>query len=265
MSTAQPNETSQNSLPTWASIPIILLCLFGGVWIIHWYVMSDPLSHESKILGDAPVQAQWQTAWQGGQGGPGGRGRNNGGPGANQRRYIRSRNDGNWDIRTEQARVDVSLSNGKLNWHTITYMGNYSFVPDEVKNTIYSARAIVADNARVAALKLAPDQAKRLRGLSSTITMSISDADKAQLGTVVEAYINAKPPERPAQEPKILQLLDQIAQRSIPATKKLAEDRAAQINAMITPEMWKQDAAMGGAGSGGGKPPAVAAPPAPAK
>jgi hypothetical protein len=261
MLTAQPTESNQKSLPVWASIPIILLCLLGGGWIIHWYVMSDPLANEEKILGDAPVQAQW-NGWPGQ-----GRGRMNGSNGGarNQRRSIVDRGDGRWDLRTDEAHVDVSLTNGKLNWHIIAYMGNYPFVPEDVKNTLYSARAIVADNARVAALKLTPEQVKRLRGLSSTITMAISEADKTQLGADIESYIKATPAERNTLEPKLLQLMDQIAVRSRPGTKKLAEDRAAQINAIVTPEMWKQDAAMGGAGNTTAKPSPVAPGPAPAK
>jgi hypothetical protein len=174
-------------------------------------------------------------------------------------------------MRTEQARVMVSLANGKLNWRTITYTGNYPFVPADVKNTIYSARAIANpnDTARATALKLTPEQVKRLRGLSVVITMNVSDSDKTELSASIEAYINAAQPERNQLEPKLLQLIDQIAQKSIPATRNLAVQRAAQINSIITPEMWKQDAAMGGAGGPGNptnKPvPPSASPPAPAK
>lgn len=227
------NQQDSNTLPVWLSIPIILICLAGGGWIIHWYVMTDPLSHEVRILGDAPpAPAQWT--------GPGGG--NNFNP-----RFITERN-GRYDARTEEARMAVTLTNGKLKWNIITYLGSYPFVPEDAKNTIFSARWIVsAGNERVVtALKLTPDQVKRLKGLVPQINMEVSPSDRAELAALMEAYIQAPDSQRPAIEPKVLEALDAVAQKSQPATRQMAVERAAQINAIITPEQWQLSRSMGG-------------------
>jgi hypothetical protein len=245
MTTATANQDNESRpLPVWMSIPIILLCLAGGGYIIHWYVMSDPLSHEVKLLGDPPAGRQW--------GGNGGVGRNAGGPNFNQpqqqqqRRFVRDRGNNRWEVRTEQARMEVSVANAKSNVAVITYIGNYAFVPEETRTTIIAARMIISDADRVTALKLPADSVKKLKGLTTTITMNAADADKKELVALMQAYVQSPEAQRTAQETKIYQTLDQIAQRSQGPTRQLATERAAQINSLITPDQWKLNATMGG-------------------
>ena len=40
-------------IPVWASLLVIVLCLGGGGWIMHWYVTTDALTHDSKLLDPA--------------------------------------------------------------------------------------------------------------------------------------------------------------------------------------------------------------------
>ena len=239
----EATEKSPNPLPAWLSIPIILICLTGGGWIIHWYVMTDPVSHESTILGDPPTQAQFVPA----QGG----GARNRAP--VQRRTILDRTQGRYELRTEQARADVSVLKGKTTIHTITYTGNYSFVPDETKKTLFSARTLISDATRTTALKLTPQQINKLRGLSWNVTMVVKPEDRDLIGSQIAEYAAADEKSRPAIEAKVLKTMDDVADRSTDATKKQAMDHADQINQIITPDMWKQNAAMGGAGAATGK------------
>src|SRR5437879_4122111 len=46
-----------NPIPIWASLLVILLCLGGGGWIMHWYVTTDPLTHETKLLDPGVIPA----------------------------------------------------------------------------------------------------------------------------------------------------------------------------------------------------------------
>jgi hypothetical protein len=229
----QTDQPAPNPLPTWLSIPIILICLGGGGWIIHWYVMTDPISHESKILGDPPAQVQWPA-------GPGG-GRNRGLP----PRRIQDRTGGRYEAFTEQAHADVTVANGKATFHLIAYM-NYAFVPDEPKKTIFAARNLIRDATRTAALKLTPNQINKLRGLTWTLTMVVKPEDKELLGKQLAQYVAAAEKDRPAAEIQALKTLDEIAARSTEATRQEAIDHANQINSIITPDMWKQNTAMGG-------------------
>jgi hypothetical protein len=236
--TTESTESAPKQMPIWLSIPVILLCLFSGGWIIHWYVMTDPVSHESTILGDPVAQTNWPGA---------GRIRAVGATG-NPHRYVRDRGNGLWEVRTDQARAEAVITNGKPVFRTITYMA-YPFVPDDVKNTIFAARGLMTDPDRTAALKLTPQQIKQLKQLSApaAITMAVTPADRAELGNAIEAYVSANAPQRTALETKVLQTLDEVANKSTVATRLQAVERAQQINAIITPDMWKQNAAMGGA------------------
>ncbi len=240
-------QRDDGPLPIWLSIPVILICLAGGGWIIHWYVMTDPIAHESKILGDPGAQPPAASfGGQGPNGGPGVRLANRGSFAGNQRRFIRTRGPNVWEAHTEQARIDASIQNGQVNWHIISYTGNYAFVDDSVKETIYAARALVNDNARLAATNLPPAQVNKLRGLISIIYMNLSDTDKKDLGAKLVTYVQASDTAKQSLEGPLLQFLDEVAQRSIPATRELANRRAAEINSIVTPAMWKHDATMGG-------------------
>jgi hypothetical protein len=44
----------------------------------------------------------------------------------------------------------------------------------------------------------------------------------------------------------VFETLDAVAQKSQPATRQMALQRAAQINAIITPEQWQLSRSMGG-------------------
>jgi hypothetical protein len=234
MTTAQP-DTESAPLPIWMSIPLILLCLFAGGWILHWYVMSDPISHDVKLLGDPPAVRQW--------GGPGGRNFNQ--P-QQPRRFVRDRGNNRWEVRTEQARVEVSVNNGKSNVAVLTYANNFGFVPEDVRTTIIAARAIISDKDRINALKLSQDAVNKLTPLTKQITMNASDADRKEIAALVLAYVQTPEAQRAAQDAKLYQALDEIAQRSQTATRELATQRAAQINTIITPEQWKLNTSMGG-------------------
>ena len=210
----ESTENVPTPMPIWLSIPIILICLFSGGWIIHWYVMTDPISHEGSILGDPVAQTNWQM--------PGGRIRGVGNN--NPRRYVRDLGNGSWELRNDQARAEATTNNGKPAFSIITYMA-YQFVPEDVKNTIYAARSLAADADRTTALKLTPQQIKQLRQLSATIHMAVAPAARDELSNAMETYVAAKPTERPALEAKVLQALDDVAEKSMPATKQQAVDR----------------------------------------
>jgi hypothetical protein len=231
----QTTETAPKPLPVWLSIPIILICLGGGGWIIHWYVMTDPISHESKILGDPPAQAAWQ--------GNGGRNR----PNLN-RRAIQAEDNGRWELWTDKAHAVLTVAKGKGILHNITYMTNFPFVPEEARKTLTAVRSLVKDTTRITAMKLNVAQVRKLDALAGRPPMMISPADKELLSGLMIKYATASEKERPPLQSKVLETVDAIADRSVEATKKETLDRVSQIDKIMTPELWSQNAAMGGAG-----------------
>ena len=239
----QSEQTQEESkpLPVWLSIPIILLCLGCGGWIIRWYVMTDPISHETTILADAPAQPTYQPRNFGG-----GQGNNRPRP-ALQRRGIQfDQNTGVMDLRTEKIRASVVVSKGTASLRNIFYI-NVSFLPQDAYKKILQVRNLIPDQKRTEAMKLDVHQVNQLRSLQGNPPMAISADDKTALLAAAQGYV-ADQQNRAALEPKILQQLDEIGDRSTDATKQAALDRAAQIDAIVTPAMWAQDAAMGGAG-----------------
>ena len=90
-------------------------------------------------------------------------------------------------------------------------------------------------------------QINKVLGLSRNITMVVKPEDRDLLAKQIAQYVAASPKDKPQLEEQALKTLDEVAERSIDATKKEAIDHANQINAIITPDMWKQNAAMGGA------------------
>jgi hypothetical protein len=234
ISAATEKQSEPTVLPPWLSIPIILLCLGGGGYVIHWYVMTDPLSHEAKILGDAPVQMQM----------PPQRNRPNGPP--PNRRFVQERGEGHWRVHTDQATAEFQLdrARGKMLFRGASYNGNYSFVPPETADTILRTRVLVSNSARVAAMKLTPDQVKKLTALSvPRMAMNLSTAQRDVLCSLMTQYEQASPADRNTLAAKLELTLDQVAQAATAATAQQEADVAAQINAIITPDQWKQDGA----------------------
>jgi hypothetical protein len=229
----QTADSSPAPLPVWLSIPIILVCLVGGGWIIHWYVMTDPISHESRILGDAPAQA---AAPQ-----PAPRNR----PAA-RGRSIQQGGSGFWIATTEKARLVVAVENGKGSVRNIFYL-SATFLPDQAHKTLLAARSLYQDQKRTEAMKLTVQQVGRIRSLSNNLQMALSTADKQALATAMTGYVSDAP-NRPALEGKVLQLLDEVSDQSMEATKQEAIDHANKINQIITPQMWQLNQQMGGGG-----------------
>jgi len=233
---SEMNANSGSRLPDWVSIPIILICLVGGGLIIRWYLLTDPASHESKITAKATTPAKQSNPTQG--------------VGGNQRvarkvrGTVKAGRNGSWSVHVELANADFSVANGKASLGVVVY-NSYAFVPGSVKSTITGVRTIIYDNDRIALLALSPQQVAELRALNERITMNLSSEDRDQLCKAMLAYAQAGERDRPNLEAALEQSLDEVAQRSTTATLQQAQDRAAQINAIITPEMWKLNSSIG--------------------
>ena len=248
-----PDESGPRPLPIWASVPIVLVSLAVGGWIIHWYVGTRVRADEPRLLGDPAAVARGTAASPG----PGfAAAAAGGGNRANARRVVtKVRADGDrtsYEAHTGTAQLRwVSFAGGKPPQVTsVTYFGGdralAGFVPDPVLRTIRGA-AQMTDGAAAKATGLTAEQARKLQPLAGTGTMRVSDADRATLSAAVTAYLAAAAANREATaRAALLSTLDAIAARSRTATRDEYADRAAKINAIVTPEQWKQYRAFGG-------------------
>jgi hypothetical protein len=227
-------EIAPRPLPSWLSIPIILLCLGGGGWIIHWYVMTDSLTDESHLLGDVPAMPAQQQ-----QGG-----RRGGGFGGN---WVREMPNGRYAIRGSIATAVASLGDGKhnvrLNYNN--YQGDF---PGNDIKTVDAARLIVEsrDKARITAMKLTESQIQQLHGLAQMPEAVITTPQREAILTAFQNYRAAKGDKRQEATDKLRQLVDETATQAMPATKPQIAERAKKIDLIITPDKWKIDADMGG-------------------
>jgi hypothetical protein len=241
-------EIQPRPLPTWMSVPIILLCLIGGGWIIHWYLLTDALADETHILGDATtpaVQAQPNRRGPGGGGGGGGGwnlfGANNG--------VHASRDGASLILKARKATATASLNEGKhnLGLHYNDYKGTF---PGDDMHTLEAARLLVQgnDKAMLTAMKLTDDQLHKLRGLSQPPEAVVSPTQKDEILTEFTVWQAAKNDQQKndASE-KLRQIVDDVAAKAVDATKVQIADRAKKINEIVTPEQWKISTQMGGA------------------
>jgi hypothetical protein len=226
------NQSSSSSLPVWLSIPIILLCLGAGGWMIQWYVMNDPIDHSIKVLGDPAKLTNLQPFnrppgnWNGGGNGGGPRMRPN-----TQVPSAQFRN-GRWEITTETAMMYTAVDvHGNVNLR-LRYI-KYSFLNDNIKNQLGNVSLLLKNKEKLDTMSLNDAQKKRLAGLSNDPDMVASAADKQELKTAVSELIRAADTDRPKLEPNLFKLLDEVAQRSVPATMQAASDHVKEINAIL--------------------------------
>ncbi len=256
--------------PLWVSIPIILLCLVGGGWVVHLYVKTSPLVHDRSVLGDPPTVASTVRQaiangarnFTGGGNRPGNRGGGGGGGAGNPPPQLTNGNV--YDLRT--AKVHVRFWNGRngqpLSFQQAFYTGN-DVIPRDVSNTDYLLGELSGNNADrdklIAAMGLTPAQINRLRGVPRAATMVVADADRNQLTADYVAWRDATARERSATTDKAtfatattaaLKKLDETADgvgdRSIEPTTKAYAAQAAAINAIVTPDQWDKYKAFGG-------------------
>ena len=253
----QNAENGPNPLPIWMSIPIILISLVAGGWMIKWYVMSDPISHDIKILGDPAkgvAQAGRATAWPNfnGPGNTGGGGNGAGGAGGNRNRrnttphmlLLDAQNE-RWETKTDMATAISFKDRQGVIQLRLLYNSN-TFPPRDVSTTLASAAAIARDTHRAEALKLNVGQVKNLQRFSAgSSDMVVAAADKDLFRTEITKYTHATDAERPALEASLYKTLDDVAHRSLAASIQVASEHAKEINQIITPQLWQQNAQLG--------------------
>ncbi|HSV15155.1 MAG TPA: hypothetical protein VLI90_12925 [Tepidisphaeraceae bacterium] len=221
-------------IPIWASVLVILLCLGGGGWIMHWYVTSDPLSHETKLLDPGVIPAAPTRTP------PSARGNNM--AAAQAAPAVRKQDDTSWWVHAPEAAMLIDTKAKPPTIKVINYT-NYEFVPQEDRTRIISARRIARDDAVAKSLDLTPDQVTKMRGLTAQIGMVTDPADLENLKNLWTAYDAAS--NKPAAETALVQALTATARKSIDKTKQAAAERSAKIKAVLTDEQWKKFDAMG--------------------
>jgi len=242
----QNEDQGTKPLPIWISIPVILLCLSAGAWMIHWYVISDPISHDLKVLAEpakVSILPNFPNPFAGQRRPGGGNGPGNRNPDRNQTPpfvYV-VKDESRWQVRTETAEEFTNLNAaGQITTFRAFYTNN-TVVPRQARETLIAAEALLKKGKdHLDALKLSPEDQQKLRNLSfNPNEMVLTPTDRILSRELMLKYIHTPEAQRPALQPELFKMLDGVAERSKSATAQGATDRARQINQIITPEMWK--------------------------
>ncbi len=237
-------------LPLWASIPIILACLTAGAGIIYLYVGSHLRADEPHLLGNVdarPAPAPPTPRGNRDRGGGWANALGTGGP-RNVQPRGQSNNRDRFEAYTEHAQAWFVVADGRPPLLSVLTYGPesaYGFVPDATRQTIFAAHRLANDRRAMDELKLTPDQGRQV-AQRSRLTMDASAADRALLTADFVAFRSAGGRDPGPARTKLLDDLDDVAARSQRATTKFMADNAAQLNTAVTPDQWKQYAAMGG-------------------
>lgn len=119
------------------------------------------------------------------------------------------------------------------------YYNKPDLVSPELFSILMMARDIASSPALTKSLNLSPDQIKQLQALeqSSGTGLVLSDADRQQLRVDWKAYNGAKDGSaKSAAGETMLAAVQQIGQRSLPATRAALTAKAAQVQKILTAE-----------------------------
>jgi hypothetical protein len=213
-------EGSYKPLPLWASIPLLIVCLFGGGWIAHWYMNSGALVKETSILGLVP-------------------------PDGRARGLVESRGDKdpkaavtNWQGHTELAEADFKVDKGTPSVTRLEYHENgnnnrgryFQQFPDPMKQTFEGA--YMATQEGINKVRLPAEKSTAIRALlprAGETQIIPTDGNKAKLLSDFGTYLSAKDAGKVLAEIQVLATLDEIA-------KADAEDRCEKLKKLFTPE-----------------------------
>jgi hypothetical protein len=222
---AYAGELPPRPVSPWLTIPVILLCLGGGGWMLHWYINAGDLSPESKLLQVTPADV----------------GRANGEPPA-----IQQQDASTWTVHGREAVVVFArpAAGNPFAMRSLSYV-NYQFVPQDQRDRIFAARRLSHDTAVARSVKLTDDQRKQLTHLTGAIGIIHPASDTAELVKLWTAYDAAPAAGKPAAESALLGGLSRVASKSIDATRNAAAERAGKIKAVLSDEQWKAFDALG--------------------
>ena len=216
----QPRE--YRPMPLWISIPLILICLSGGVWLVRWYSGMTVPDRQTILLPDST-----------------GRPRNQWGGPPRPREPVRQIDAarGSWMISSDQANMQIDAPGGK---DPVIRVLAYSRAGlGEDLRPFVMARRIARDNATAAFLSVTPQQVDQLRPLAGVMAMGgavmlVSDADRAKLLTLWQQFESAT--DKAGAQQALLAGLNEVAGSSLPATRAKLSATGDKIKSILTPE-----------------------------
>jgi hypothetical protein len=148
---------------------------------------------------------------------------------------VRELGANSYQIKAGDARVNVRRTKADEPWtYNFTYQRRDLLTPEQ--DAALTARwRLPRDAAYAKSLSVTPEQIKQLEDLPGREGMIVADTDRARVGSLFEAYVKAAPP-RQGETTALVDALREIGERSLQPTRDTLADRAAKIQAILTPE-----------------------------
>ena len=148
---------------------------------------------------------------------------------------VRELGANSYQLKAGDARVNVRRTKAEEPWaYNFTYQRRDLVTPEQ--DAALTARwRLPRDPAYAKSLNVTPEQVKQLEELPGREGMIVADADRARIASLFDAYLKAAPP-RQAETTAVVDALREIGDRSLQPTRDALTDRAAKIQAILTPE-----------------------------
>jgi hypothetical protein len=148
---------------------------------------------------------------------------------------VRELGSNSHQVKAGDARVNVRRDKAGAEWtYNFSYQRRDLLTP-EIDAALTARWRLPRDARFAASLGVTPEQIKRLDEVPGREGMIVSEADRARVKGLFEAYLNASPP-REAETTALVNALREIGDRSLEPTRAAMADRAAKVQGILTPE-----------------------------
>ena len=215
-------ETStQRPLPIWLSLVIIVLSLGIGGGLLYWLLADARPAGEVVLAPPAESAAVNRAA------------RRPPAPRAQSTDIVLNSKD-NWSVFSGRGRMNIVVRENKP-YYTFLYQTSDFATPEQYQLNML-ARKVVTDKPTQEKLAVTPEQIQKLRPHTAPLGMKLSDADRAKLIELWTAHQQAAETAKADAKAKLLAALKDVADRSLPATRKAVEERSNAVKSVLTPE-----------------------------
>ena len=220
-SASSPSEPAEPRMPlrAWLALAVMLATVAGVGYLLYDRLFGSGGSASGDLvdvipgrrLAGAITQAQMQ---------PDG---------------VRELGSNSYQVKAGDARVNVRRAKADAEWtYNFTYQRRDLLTP-EVDAALTARWRLPRDSAYAKSLGVTPEQIARLDELPGREGMVVADADRARVKALFEAYVKAPPP-RDAETTAIVEALREIGDRSLEPTRTAMAERAAMVQAILTPD-----------------------------
>jgi len=253
--TAESRPT--RDIPVWLTIPIVLLCLGGGSYLVYRMVTADDRMKPREITRD---QAKEKGLTGGGPVRVPGMGRNPGTPGGNTgggsrwrgaagpavavdgvTETLRKGTSSNYTVAAGSARMEVVYATPTQPTITLSYANFLPAILNAEQYRYLEIRKEVIESKRVQqSANVTAEQIAKLDQMPKPAPMKATAEDLQRLTAALDAWKSAPADKKAAAEKSLVATLDEVAKNRFEETKSYATMRVEMIKSILTADQINQ-------------------------